>query len=273
MFTIIATTNYTKLSENAVEYAAAVARQNHVRMVLLNDFTMPTTGVNARLTGDIIEEILMANEARLNKRAEELAAKYGIEVIPKAIFSYFEDTIKHLITAYSADLVVMGMEPKSVEQDLLGNNTTNVIKKLNTPVLAVPLTASFDGNKKILFACDMINGISEQLLARVKNFSKTILAEVEVLLINETLEELQEAGLNASLKDSIDAGLNGATYFYKNISSDSIINAIANEIVDYQADLLIMAPQKHGFWDSIIHRSKTRIMASGLQIPLLSIPV
>jgi hypothetical protein len=110
-------------------------------------------------------------------------------------------------------------------------------------------------------------------LAEVKNVALTTQAEVEVLLVNETVSELKEMGIDAAAAlNRIDDGLEGIDYYYKNIKSDSIIGGIANEIKDLEANLLIMVPQQHGFWGSMVHRSKTRIMASGLNIPLYSIP-
>jgi nucleotide-binding universal stress UspA family protein len=273
MYTIIAATDYSELAENAAEYAAALAKQNKVRLILLNDFTVPITAMNARLPASAIQELLDENEIHLNNRASSLARKYDIEVLPKATFSFVEDEMKLLIAEHQADLVVMGMVSKSLEQDLWGNTTTSVIKKLHSPVLAVPAKAKFPGTKKVLFACDVLNGVSEALLARIKNFALTADAEVEVLLINETIEELQRAGADPLALDMVTDGLEGIVYYYKHIRSDSIIHSIEKEIKRFHADLLIMVPEKHGFWDSVIHRSKTRMMASGLNIPLLSIPV
>ncbi|UOE47759.1 hypothetical protein MTO98_25440 [Mucilaginibacter sp. SMC90] len=127
--------------------------------------------------------------------------------------------------------------------------------------------------QKVLFACDVLNGVSEQLLALIKKVALTSHAEVEVLLINETVSQLKELGVDATKLNHIDDGLEGIDYYYKNIKSNSVIEGIANEIKVAKADLLIMAPQQHGFWGSMVHRSKTRIMASGLNIPLFSIPV
>ncbi|MNR37414.1 hypothetical protein D3C85_1554260 [compost metagenome] len=62
-------------------------------------------------------------------------------------------------------------------------------------------------------------------------------------------------------------------YYYRNIESTEVIKAIKQEVLDTSTDLLVMVPQKHGFWDSLMHRSKTRAMASGNNIPLLSIPM
>jgi len=57
------------------------------------------------------------------------------------------------------------------------------------------------------------------------------------------------------------------------VHSASIIGQIKKDIHDFGSELLIMVPEKRGFWDSLLHRSKTRIMAVGLDIPLLSLPL
>ncbi len=111
----------------------------------------------------------------------------------------------------------MGMEDKSLEQELLGNTTTSIIKKLRSPVLAVPGNVKFSIPKKVLFACDVLNGVFEQILAQIKNVALTTQAEVEVLLINETVEELKEMGVDTAALNRIDDGLEGIDYYYKNI--------------------------------------------------------
>ncbi len=55
--------------------------------------------------------------------------------------------------------------------------------------------------------------------------------------------------------------------------SNAVIKEIEDEIIEFNADLLIMVPKKCVFWESFVHRSKKRIMASGLDIPFLSIPI
>jgi hypothetical protein len=70
----------------------------------------------------------------------------------------------------------------------------------------------------------------------------------------------------------IGEALSGISYYYKNIQSNKIIRAIQDEMKATQPDLLIMAPYTYGFWDSVVHRSKTRMMAAGINIPLLSLP-
>lgn len=273
MKTILAATNYTDLAENAVSWAAGIARLNHHKLILLNDFTISVHVENARLSAEHVEEMIEANRLLLESKALLLADEYGIETAARATFSFIDNAIKEIVAEYQPEFIVMGMEEKSLEQELLGNTTTSIIKKLRTPVLAVPGHVKFSVPKKVLFACDVLNGVSEEILAQVKEVALVTKAEIEILLINQTVEELQEAGADASALNRIDDGLEGIDYYYKNVKSDSIIDGIANEIKKMGADLLIMVPEQHGFWGSMVHRSKTRIMASGLNIPLFSIPV
>jgi nucleotide-binding universal stress UspA family protein len=272
MKTILAATNYTDLAENAVSYAAGIARLNNYKLILLNDFSISAHVANARLSAERVEELIDENRILLESKALLLADEYGIEVLAKATFSFIDNAIKEVVSEYQPEMIVMGMEEKSLEQELLGNTTTSIIKKLRSPVLAVPANVKFNIPKKVLFACDVLNGVSEQILAQIKNVALTTQAEVEVLLINETVEELKEMGADTAALNRIDDGLEGIDYYYKNVKSDSIIEGIANELKSVAADLLIMVPEQHGFWGAMVHRSKTRIMASGLNIPLFSIP-
>jgi len=273
MKTIIAATDYSAIAENAVEFAAEIARINKATLILLNDFTVSIHAMNARLPGSAVAELLRENEIRLANVASSLHKKFDIEVQPRATFSFVQDELKTLIADTHADLVVMGMAPKTFEQDLVGNTTTSVIKNLQTAVLAVPAGAKFKGTRNMLFACDVLNGVNEPLLAHIKDLASSIGAQVEVLLINETVEELKSMGADPLTYENMSKSLDGIDYYYQHVRSNSIIDSIKQEIVDYKADMLIMVPEKHGFWDSLVHRSKTREMAAGLHIPLLSMPV
>jgi nucleotide-binding universal stress UspA family protein len=273
MDALIVATDFSEVAENAVEYAAAVAKHNNAKLVLYNSFVIPTHAANTLLPAASIQKLITDNEIQLIERALSLSIDYDIEVEHESNLSFVQDALKILIDKHQATLVVLGMNTKTLEQDLWGNTTTSAIKRLNLPVLAVPLGARFEGTKNVLFACDVLSGISEKVLANVKELAIALNAEVEVFNVSEKVEELKT--LNAALPQVsvIDDGLEGISYYYKNVNSNAVIKEIEKEIIEFRADLLIMVPKRYGFWASIIHRSKTRIMASGLKIPLLSLPI
>lgn len=271
--TIIVATNFSDVAENAVEYAAAIAKHNNAKLILFNSFVIPMHAANTLLPGSSFQKLLNENEIRLIERSLSLSIAYGIEVGHEVAYSFVEDELQVLLGKYDARLVVLGMQIKTLEQDIWGNTTTTAIKKLKIPVLAVPMGTKFDGIKKVLFACDILGGVSKRVLVDIKDMALNLNAEVEVFNVSSAVKELKKESGTVHTSNAIEDGLDGITYFYKQVNSNDVIKEIEKEIEVFGADILVMVPKKYGFWSSLVHTSKTRIMASGLRIPLLSIPI
>lgn len=273
MITIIAATDFSPEAENAVQYAASIAKQFNARLILFNAYALPIHAANTILPATSIQEMLEENIHLLKVKAELLSVTHDIQVGYESTYSFVEDELKGLVTKYDAKLLVLGMAKKTLEQDLIGNTTTSAIKKMKFPVLAVPLGAKFEGIKKVLFACDVLEGVPEQILSQIKEIAMGYQSEVEVFYVDQKVDELKTSGQGLVSLDVISDGLDGVTYTHKNVKSNAVIKEIEKEIIAYKAELLIMIPKEYGFWASLVHKSKTRMMASGLDIPLLSIPV
>lgn len=273
MITIIAATDFSPEAENAIQYAASIAKHYQTKLVLFNAYTLPVHASNTLLPASSIQEMFEENQYRLKVQADLLALTYQIQVSHESTYSFVEDELKNIVEKYDAKLIVLGMARKTLEQDLLGNTTTSAIKKMKFPVLAVPLGAKFQGLKKILFACDVLEGVSEDVLLKIKDLAIQSDSEVEVFFVDQKVDELKAAGESLTTIDIINDGLDGVTYSHKNVKSNKVIHEIEKEIISFKAELVIMIPKEYGFWASLVHKSKTRMMASGLDIPLLSIPV
>lgn len=265
---IIVSTDYSAESENATIYAAKAAAEHKYEVVLFTLYNVSAHVLNTRFSGQTIEDILHREKSKLEAKAHSISESYGVTVIPYFTSGSYYEEIEVCINAHHADLVVMGMPQKSMEQDLLGNTTTTTINRLMTPIVAIPLGASYSGIRKILFACDIMRGIHKQTFEKVRFIASKFGAEVEIFHVSDRVEELK-----AGHKESLDEVMDGIEYYYKNVESTEIVNAIRDEVVEIKADLLIMVPYKYGFWSSLIHKSKTRMMASGINVPLLSIPL
>lgn len=267
---ILIATDYSAEAENAAEYAAAVAAEQGHELILFNYSEISIHLLNARASSDDFDSMLELFRKNLDKAAESLSRKYKVSVKPYLASGNFYDSLIACINQYKPAVVVMGMANRSVEQDLLGNTTTSTIHKLEFPLLAIPVSAKYKGIKNVLFACDLEKGVEDKVLKDVHELATVFGAAVEVFYVTETLEALQ--GADEADHAVVDKSLTGINYYYKNVQSRRIIGAIQDEIKEIHADLLIMSPYKYGFWDSIVHRSKTRMMASGNNVPLLSLP-
>jgi nucleotide-binding universal stress UspA family protein len=210
------------------------------------------------------------NNDRLEVTATQLKTAFDIEVEYKCRYAQLEFNIDDLMCANESSLLVIGMSDKSLEQNLIGNPTTTLISMKKFPVLAIPIHAKFNGMKKILFACDLMQDVPLKTLAKLRQISTKLKSEVTVFYVDKMIDELK---FNKSTLGNIDKELEQVDYLYKNVKSDTVIEEIEREIKTFHSDLLVMIPREYGFWESLIHKSKTRVMASGLNIPLLSIPV
>lgn len=274
MKVILVATDYSKEAENAVEYAAAAARVVGARLVLFHLYKLSVHAMNSRLGPGSFDDLYKASRKRLEDRAAELSSRYGIRVEADWHKDDFYTELKQSIMYFNADILVLGMAEKSLEQDMLGNTTTAVIHRLRFPVLAVPYGVRFEGIKTILFAADILRGVHLDVLEKVKEVAADFGAEqVEIFHVSDKVKEIEKAGIRASTESAFGEGVDGVSYFYKNVESNAVISEIQKELTEIKADMLIMVPNRYGFWGSLIHRSKTRIMASGSDVPLLSLPL
>ncbi len=272
MKTIIVATDFSVEAENAVEYAGAAARETESKLVLFHLYKIPVHTLNSRVGPRSFDELYNASKKRLATRVEEIEDKYQIQVEAAWHKEDFYEELKYNLTTHNASLLVLGMPKKSFEQDLMGNTTTGVIHRLQFPILAVPEGAKFDGIHTILFAADALKEIQKESQESIKEIADAFGAhKVEILHVSDKVEEIKKKGTKEATEKLFNEGENDTQYFYKNVESKAVVEEIQKEITNVKADLLIMIPNQYGFWASLVHRSKTRMMASGLEIPLLSL--
>lgn len=270
--TIIAATNFSSTSHNAVSYAAQLAKASGAKLILFHSFSLSPHSAHSLISGDAMQKQLEATTNKLETKGAELAREYAIEVSCFCNYSFVEQQLAYLIEETKAQLVVMGMARRSFEQDLMGNSTTNVIKNITIPVLAIPENAKFKEASKILYACDILSLSAMKKFNWLKNLVGTIGGEIEIFSVEKTIDHLKEKHQEIVLSDGYKEDFQDVKYVYKAVKSNTVIEEIHKEIEHYSADILVMVPRKYGFWDSLVHKSKTRIMAAGLNIPLLSLP-
>lgn len=272
MKTLIAATDFSQEADNAVEYACRAAVTLNTDLVLFNAYHIPLHVSNARLSASVFKELFDNNKLLLQKKAAELAQKHSIKVRYETSFSQLDEEIDNIFEKYDAEVIIMGTAPDSLGQELFGNTTTTLIMQHKLPVLAIPPGVKFKLAKKILFAVDFLRGPNIRILDTIKEYAQVAGAEVEVFHVQKKLRAIDEQ-IRQSTTETIDSTLEGVPHHYKSVESDKIIEEIKNEAKRFEADMLIMVPQRYGFWGSLVHRSKTRVMASQTEIPLLSIPL
>lgn len=264
MRTILVATDFSNISNNAMYYAIAAAKQIQARVVIFHLFKLSSHAANSLANTQSIDAMLQRKKQEVDILAAKLAEENDIEIIADVRMGDFLVTISEVKEAYNARFLVVGMPKKTIDHYLLGNTTTAAIQTLKFPILAVPEAVKFTGIKRILYACDIKRGVHLEIMQNIKDFAESHHAAVNVFYVGDHLK-------SADYDKKIEESLEGIKYSFKHVPAQSVISAILHEAKAIEADLIVMSPHKYGFWSSIIHTSKTNAMASNGKIPLLSI--
>lgn len=274
MKTILIATDYSKAADNALEYAAALARYSRAKLVIFNAFQPPPPISTASMAVPGINKLLTENRARLQSLASRTSQFHGIETEWVTNISYVEEELPKQVKKHMAELVVMGMKGHSLDRRLFGSTTTSVIGRLKYPVLVVPEGVNFNGIARILFACDYKYLSSNSKLRFLKNLSRDFNAQVQVFHVDKPAEQPVMAGNSsaAPVSTNMEQVLRNVQHSYRDLTETDVIKGIEQGIQDFHADLLVMVPHKPGFWDMIFNKSNTRKMALKSPVPLLALP-
>lgn len=268
MKTIIIASDFSNEAENATDYVLNLVKNTNIKLVIFHLHKISIHSENARLSYSVIQSSIEMSHEKAKDRIKRLSDKHAFPIEIDWVMGDFYEQLQLSVERHEADMVVMGMDDKSLEQDLLGSTTTGAIHKIKVPILAIPLKAKFTGIKKVLFAYDIGKGVEDEVLEKVKVVVKKFNAELEVFHVNKTVAMLEQTQPDLS---AVNKHFDDITYMYKEVNSDDVIHEIEKEMKRIHADLLIMVPYEYGFWSSLIHKSKTRVMISGMDTPLLSI--
>ncbi|HLW19433.1 MAG TPA: universal stress protein, partial [Cyclobacteriaceae bacterium] len=220
MKTFIVPTDFSPEAENALEYACSAARDLNARVILFNSYSFPVHASNARLSASSMHGLEEHNKELLQERAEKLSRECGIVIdYEYGLMVEVSEELDNLMAKYKGDIVFMGMAPKSVAQELFGNTTTSVMMKQKYPVLAVPMGSRYTGVKKILFACDNFDQVPKKILDRIREMATALHAEVEVFRVKSKIRSLANPSEPPISSKVIDEGLEGVSYYYKDVES------------------------------------------------------
>ena len=274
MNTILALTNFTPISINAVNYAADVAAFIHAELQIINICELPVAFTEVPLATYDVDALVKNAERQLADLKQTVANRLpnliSIETIVK------QGDILSEINRYCEELqpfaVVMGAETAtSFEQFMFGGKTVSAVHQLQWPIMVVPEDVQFKGIKKIGLACDFKNVIDSVPAAEIKMMVHNFNAELHV--VNVYPEKL---GGSLSASDVAESGLLQTMLQYLNplyhFISDNDVEQSINDFADKnELDMLIIIPKKHLLINKIFQHSYSKRMVLQMRVPVLAI--
>ena len=271
MKTIIAPTDFSTVSLNAVNYAADMASVLRAELVLLHVVTIPVTVAEVPLTEYDYDEMREDAEQELLVLKNQLFLRTHnkVNIHIKLGVGSLERELEQECILKKPFAVIMGTKIGSVaKRFLVGSNTLFAVKHLEYPILVVPQNVFFKPIKKIVLASD---------LKEIKNLNTINLLADWLYSFKSTLDII-----NVSKHDSIKATALSESVSLQNLLSDfepqfyfieneNVEEGVYQFIEENHPDLLVVIPGKYGLFENIFHKSASRQFILHPHVPVLAI--
>lgn len=192
--------DFSEISLNALNHAVQVAKHFDNDLVLVNiledDFLSSVFSFSKNDTKDELAKEALLN--KLNEKAAEIKAKYGVECKTAAKSGKIYKTIIDTAAEYGCDCIIMGTHGASGVERIIGSNASRVISYSTVPVIVVKTDKNPNAYKNIVFPLDLTSE-SKQKVKWALHLAKAYKSTIHILtyrMSDEFLNNKMMANLN-----------------------------------------------------------------------------
>ncbi|MFK7936282.1 MAG: universal stress protein [Saprospiraceae bacterium] len=258
---IIAATDFSTVADNAVAYAAHLAKAINAKLTLVYCYKMySSTGLYAYGRDEV--EVKMKKELEWVEGSLSTESEIDYQLLQGVPHEAIKTLAEHSEDGY--DLIVMGTQGENnLRRRLLGNTTKKLIEHTSVPVLAIPPESKFTPFENVICPVDEDAyeniGAVDNLAALIGMFSPHIHIYHFITEKNVRVMEQWETVDHISL--------------YYEINSGELADNIIRFAEKRQANLICMFRKKRGLFATLLHESATAKQMEMTKIPLLILSV
>jgi len=246
MKTIIAPTDFSGVSLNAVNYAADMACVAGTSLSLLHVCNLPLTYRGVPVPGYNGEQVLIDTEEQLSKLKQKINTRTGGRLQINTVIR--QGNIVQEIDGYCSEVntyaVVMGAESAGgFERFLFGGRTLEAVKQLSWPLIVVPPDIKFSSIRQIGLACDFRDVVETIPVDEIKKLVNEFNATLHVLHVsNESGDSFSDETVEESeWLHEILGDIKPKYHFIKGLD-------VENEIIDFaDKNMLDLLTVHYGF--------------------------
>jgi nucleotide-binding universal stress UspA family protein len=271
MKSIVVPVDFSTCSANAARYAADLALAIKTDLHLIHVIQVPVTAAELNMTESVYRDMIEGANISLKKMQADLTKRtqqrIRIDILVDA--GSVSSKVHDLCRQVNAYAIVLGVSGPKLEKFLAGSPVTSLLQQLEYPVLVVPESATFQKFQRILMAFDLddIGSGLANCLPLLKELREHFGSRVDIITV-ETRKVLtdeascfESGGWKEQLKDLYPK----VHYIRKSKVEDGILDYLDH----HEADLVMVFPKKHGFFD--FHISQSRRLAQSSPVPVLSL--
>lgn len=272
MKTIIALTDFSENSLNAVNYAADMASFIRGRLIIMYVAPIPMSeaDVQAAYNSSDLDDIALEEMDLLKKRMVD-RTNGDVLIRTEIRRGNLLPLLKDYCEMIKPFAVVMGEESAgAIEQMLIGGTAVTALRDICWPVIFVPFNAAFEGIKKIGLACDLKKVNETVHIEPIKAFVNAFEAELYIVNVSARGKNVfDDRAVTESLKlQEIIGELNPKFNFVINEDTET---AIQKFVVQKNVDILILIPKRHFFPATLFKGRHSKKLLLQAEVPILSI--
>jgi len=269
MNTIIAPTDFSAVSRNAVNYAAHLANALSAPLLLLHVVEMPLSVADTPLSAINLDELAESAEAEIDRMKEQLLANISssLSVTARVITGSIGLELENICLVKKPFAVIMGSESDNdTNRFFVGSNTLTAVKNLQYPVFVIPPSAKFTSIRHIALATDL-NDVYKVPVDELAMLMKTLGATLDIVHVADAEKDLPMEVVPAVILENRLKALHAKVEFEVN---KNIVKGIEEFAARRHDDIILALPKQHPFF--AFHKSQAKRLTLHPSLPVLTLP-
>ncbi len=271
MKTILAPTDFSTTSINAVHYAVDLAKAINARLVLFHAIPFPIAVTEISVPDDFLDEMMEVGQRDMDELHKEIEKRADgrINVSTVVKMGRIEQEMENISFIEKPFAIVMGIRSgKSLERALMGSSVFHVVNHVFFPTLIIPENASFTGIHRIGIACDLKKVDDKLPFEVIAEWLSLFNAKPEIINIAISTSDFKVDQLAESI--GIQNRLSDFNPGFHFLTGKNIADEMDAFIKIHPIDLLMVFPRKHGIF-ALFHKKVSKQIVAHNQIPILSV--
>lgn len=274
MKSVLLPTDFSKNSINAIDYAAALLKNEPCKFYFLNvqkaSSFLSDDLMTVSSSATLYKTLVTAAKTSIENIISKVKKKYANsthEFFSIVDYDNFIDAIQQSVFKYDIDLIIMGTKGATgLQKVLFGSNTVRVINRCSTPILAIPGNCKYKKPHKIAFTANHIELYTSETLSTLNAILESHNAKLTVLHLAGPNSIAHKHADNMVFFDN---NFPEAQHDYIDVVDKDIVGTISNYMKNQDFNMLAMVKKPHSFLERLLHNYTEEKIAYGFDLPFL----
>ncbi|MFD1094859.1 universal stress protein [Salegentibacter chungangensis] len=186
-----------------------------------------------------------------------------------ADYDQFTDAIAQAVELNEIELIVMGTDGASgAKETIFGSHTLRVIRKVNSPILVVPINSEFEKPEKILFTIDYNTRFNKAFARSFKLLMDDPKMKVHILKMQAGEEEAKEEAPDKSLIERAFKNFELEYHCVKDVPTAEAINSLVQVL---GIEINVLPVKREEFLERFLFGSAVSKIIYTTRVPLFII--